>query len=186
MRTPSRRMPGSPRPVLPWPIAIFALALIALLLALPVTVSAGWIAGTLFAGFVLGTVATVTVLAAIADGKRLGTLAAERPGESICTFARSFDRRTVDTWILRAVYEELQPYGEFGGVTMPLRASDDLEEVLGIDAEELETLVEDIAHRACRSLDRYDRNPFYGRITTVGDLVWFFENQPLKNVPSAL
>jgi hypothetical protein len=33
---------------------------------------------------------------------------ASRAGEAICQFARSFDVRQTDTWVLRAVYEALQ------------------------------------------------------------------------------
>lgn len=38
----------------------------------------------------------------------LAALAQEREGESICDFARAFDTRTTDTWVIRAVYEQLQ------------------------------------------------------------------------------
>lgn len=41
---------------------------------------------------------------------RIKRLAASRAGESICEFARSFERRRVDAWIIRAVYDELQEY----------------------------------------------------------------------------
>jgi len=56
-------------------------------------------------------VPTVTVLAVLVaassknDKRRLDALANSRPGETICQFARSFDTRAVDTWIIRAVYE---------------------------------------------------------------------------------
>ena len=41
------------------------------------------------------------------DEKR-AALFQERDGDSICEFARSFDVKVVDTWVIRAVYEELQ------------------------------------------------------------------------------
>lgn len=36
------------------------------------------------------------------------TLCADRKGRSICEFAREFEAGTVDTWIIRATYEQLQ------------------------------------------------------------------------------
>lgn len=33
-----------------------------------------------------------------------------KEGESICDFAKSFDAKLIDTWVIRAVYEELQNY----------------------------------------------------------------------------
>ena len=180
MRTPSRRMPASPRPVLSWPSTIFVLALITLAIALPVGLRLGWI----FAGLLVGTLASLSVLGTFAGQRRLTDLAVGRQGESICTFARSFGRRAVDTWIIRAVHEELQPYCRSRRVTLPLRSTDRLEEVLGIDAEELDDVAKDIAHRTGRPLDACDRNPFFGKVVTVGDLVWFFEHQPLKSASS--
>ena len=110
--------------------------------------------------------------------RSLAKLAAERPGESICTFARSFDCRVVDTWIIRAVFEALQPYCQFSGGTMPLRASDLLGDVLQIDHEELDDLAIEIAKRVGRSMDRFVENPLFGKVNTVADLVFFLLNQP--------
>lgn len=39
--------------------------------------------------------------------RKLKAIITERPEESICTFARSFDRRKVDPWVVRAVYNDL-------------------------------------------------------------------------------
>jgi hypothetical protein len=169
-------MPASPRPVLSWPSTVLVLAVIPLAIALLVALCCGWI----FAGLLVGTLISLGVLSAFTVRRRLADLAVVRQGESICTFARSFGRRAVDTWVIRAVYEELQPYCRSVRVTLPLRVTDHLEEVLGIDAEELDDVAEDIAHRTGRPLDVCDRNPFYGKVVTVGDLVWFFAHQPLK------
>jgi len=40
--------------------------------------------------------------------KYFAKLCEERKGLSICDFAREFDLRVVDTWVIRAVYEQLQ------------------------------------------------------------------------------
>jgi hypothetical protein len=101
-------------------------------------------------------------------------LAEVREGESICTFARSFDWRHTDTWILRAVYEEMSEW--FPNV--PIRRTDRWAD-LRIDLEDLnEFLIYDIAFRARRSMDNPDQNPLWGKVHTVGDIVAFLEHQP--------
>src|SRR5471032_295887 len=59
---------------------------------------------------VLSFLVVTLVLDSSLQRRRLRALAAQRSGESICDFARSFDARAVDTWVIRAVYEALQDY----------------------------------------------------------------------------
>lgn len=123
----------------------------------------------------------VAVFGAYANWKhnnKLKALANERVDESICTFARSFDRKQVDTWVIRAIYEELQLYAEFPNGTCPLNASDNLEKVLNVDPEEIEDLIPIVAQRTGRSLENTEVNPYYGKIKTVGDFVLFINSQP--------
>lgn len=115
----------------------------------------------------------ISVLAGY-DRLRLRRLARQRAGDSICTFARSFDRRTTDPWIIRAVYEELQTY--FAG-ELPVRAADRIEEDLHMDWEDVDDLIRDVAARAGRSLEHSESNPFYGQVRNVGDLVLFLKHQ---------
>jgi hypothetical protein len=60
------------------------------------------------------TVVAVLFVLAIVEGRRykaqLRKLAESRAGESICEFARCFERHQVDTWVIRAVYEQLQEH----------------------------------------------------------------------------
>ena len=126
----------------------------------------------------IGVVVILSIVGGILDHRRLSRLAAERQGESICTFARSFDYRVIDTWIIRAVFEELQPWCKSGRLVMPLRAEDDLEGGLKIDLEDLDDLLLDIADRSRRSTEDCDRNPFFGKVKTVSDLVSFLMHQP--------
>jgi hypothetical protein len=112
------------------------------------------------------------------ENHRLQMLASVREGESICHFARSFDKRKTDPWIIRAVHQELQlllrPF-----VAFPLRVSDSLLEDLRVDVEDLEDIVADVAMRAGRSLQQTEHNPYYGKVRTVSDLVLFMNAQPL-------
>lgn len=105
-------------------------------------------------------------------------LCKERNGLSICEFAREFDPKVVDTWIIRAVYEQLQaalPTKE----NVPIKASDGLFNTLMLDEDDLDLdLVEEIAKRTSRSLEGYESNPYYGKVTTARNLVLFFNHQP--------
>lgn len=103
-----------------------------------------------------------------------------RADATICHFARAFERRTVDTWILRATYEHLsQSHGK------PIRADDRLD-LLDIDPEEIDFEIAGIADHCGRSLDHPDANPFFESITTVRDLVLFLNHQPMLAATRAL
>ncbi len=99
------------------------------------------------------------------EGRRLSVV---RSGESICHFARSFKWRQVDSWIIRATWEILQPY-----VPFPVRSSDTLEQLVGNDDEEQWDLLEDIARVSGRTLTEVDEMP-----RTVEQLVLLLNSQP--------
>lgn len=105
-------------------------------------------------------------------------LAMERRGESICQFARSFDTRAVDTWVIRAVYDTLQQDLHDMHPAFPVRASDLLQDLL-CDPDDLDMhLADELARRSCRSLNNPQANPLYGKIRSVGELVLFLNAQP--------
>lgn len=105
------------------------------------------------------------------DSRRTKREAESRRGESICGFARSFDRRVIDPWIIRGVYEEFS-------YLYPVRASDRFWDDLGVDEEDLDDSLLDIAERIGRSLDDAEANPMWAKVVTVGDLVLFLQGQP--------
>lgn len=170
MRTLSRWMPAAPvrtNPPWAWPIVgLFALGLLYLIYSVP------WLA------VLLGGIALFTWVGSLIHARHFRRLAAARADESIGTFARSLDCRQTDTWILRAVYEELSRYVAVDGHPLPIRADDRWEEDLKIDPEDFGDLAVAIADRAGRSLDNMEANPYYAELKTVRDLVRFFENQP--------
>ncbi len=113
---------------------------------------------------------------------RLTSLAALRSNESICTFAKSFNTREVDTWVIRAVYEQLQNYLEASYPQFPIRADDQLDGCLITDPDDLDLdLAKEISMRTGRSLESAKDNPYYANIKTVRDLVLFFNAQPYAN-----
>jgi hypothetical protein len=111
----------------------------------------------------------------IVDGRFLARLASDRRTESICTFARSFNCRAVDTWVIRAVHATLQE--SLASQRFPMRETDRLRDDLRLDDEDIEDLADLIAERSGRTLSDAESNPFYGQMVTVGDLVLFFAHQ---------
>ena len=105
----------------------------------------------------------------------------DRNNLSICNFAKEFDSRKVDTWIIRATYEEIQRIICFDKA-IPIKADDHLFETLMLDEDDLDfDLMKIISQRTSRSLEQYESNPFYGKVTTVRNLVLFLNCQPVAN-----
>lgn len=176
MRTPSRFMPKytPQRPgILGWIIFLpFIAALGFAIYQLPWAVSALIAVG----------IAATTIVLNRKFKNRLVVLAALRRNESICTFAKSFNPHEVDTWVIRAVYEQLQMYLASTYPQFPVRAEDTLDGCLITDPDDLALdLAKEIAARTGRSLDNTQSNPYYGNVNTVRDLVLFFNAQPREN-----
>jgi hypothetical protein len=55
---------------------------------------------------------------------------------------------------------------------------DKLEKDLNIDPEDIEGLIPIVAQRTGRSLESTERNTYYGKVTTVGDILLFINSQP--------
>jgi hypothetical protein len=164
-RIPSNRMPAPPAASWSWRtllgVATAAALIFALLAFWPIPVAS-----------LIVVIAALSAVSGYRSRRALARLAAARPGESICSFARAFDCRNVDTWVIRAVYESVQDYlqGDFG--RFPLRAEDDLFRTLKIDAEDLELdLLPAMASRCRRRLAPGAHVP----AATVGDLVLFLD-----------
>lgn len=160
MKKPSRLMPADePTPFKWWHWALLA--------ALAAGIAYGFVR-------VPGAVAIIvgSTLAEVWQARRQRrAFAAARRNDSICTFARSFERRSSDTWIIRATHDELT-----GMLGFPVRASDQLRD-LSVDDDDLEDIATHIALRARRSTS-FAGNPFIGQVNTVGDLVRCLHAQP--------
>ncbi len=112
--------------------------------------------------------------------RRVEAIVRSRDKESICDFARSFNTRQVDTWIIRASHQELQKLMQayVAVANFPIRAGDSLAGDLRLDSDDVDDLFQDIAERTGRSLDHTDQNPFYGKVRTVWDLASCVNAQP--------
>lgn len=118
------------------------------------------------------------------DGRRrrekLLEMAKERQGESICQFARAFNRRDVDSWVIRAVWNTVIEWGgsDVARLNVPLRAEDRLETFALDDSEELFDALSDAATRAGRTLENLENNPVMP-LNTLGDMVMALNAQPM-------
>ncbi len=151
---------------------------------------AGWVVVALFAGavitflvwatleapaltWVFGPAAALYGLLMIRSHRYWRAIKQQRRAETICTFARALPARGRDTWIVRAVYEELS----FDrGVSV--RPADRLERDLGFLPEDISICLERAAARVGRSAIATEKNPLFGRVSTVADAVAFLEFQP--------
>jgi hypothetical protein len=106
--------------------------------------------------------------------RQLTNLAQARKCESICDFSRAFDARNTDTWVIRAVYEQLQQQLRWVYPDFPVRATDRLIEDLMLDPDDIDMdVLSDVAGRTGRSIRNTKANPFYSRVKTAQDLVAF-------------
>lgn len=104
-------------------------------------------------------------------------LLSARKSLSICDFSREFNCREIDTWVIRATYEQIQASLLFKE-NFPIKASDRLKEDLLIDDDDLDfDLVTEISRRTGRTLNNCESNPYFGKVKTVEDLVLFFNYQ---------
>ncbi|MDZ4657386.1 MAG: hypothetical protein SH868_07375 [Bythopirellula sp.] len=125
--------------------------------------------------WIIAALVVIVAVVAVYEKYRRYRYARQRVGESLCTFARSFDYRLIDTWIIRAVYEQVQPLVEF-----PIRKTDRIHAELDLDGE-LDEIGEEIAFRTGRDFTNTKQNPWYAKIETLEDLVAFFMCQPQVN-----
>lgn len=178
MNYPSRNMPAAPIPKTPIWAWLFLSGLIAGL--------AYWFSQQPYvSGALIVALGVLVWIQMIWNTRSRRRLAASRQEESICEFARSFDRQT-DTWSIRAVYEEVSRFLEVDGRAIPVRRQDRCEKDLGIDPEDLDDIARDAAFRARRSMDDCAKNPLFGKVQTVGDLVTFLGHQPRIIQPNAV
>ena len=109
-------------------------------------------------------------------------LLSKREHYSICEFSKYFDCKEIDTWVIRAVYEQLQDYLKSEHEQFPVLPEDDIFIDLKIDDEDFEyDIVEEISSRTGRTLMNVGNNPYYGKANIVKNLVYFFNEQPVVN-----
>lgn len=175
MRIASRHMPRFSRQ----PMPLTGWAFIACILAVGVYFAIANPMVLLIAATVLTMLFLIARQQRQREARKLMMIVSEREGQSICEFARDFDTRAVSTWIIRAVYEQLQGQLKHIHPAFPVRADDRLKEDLMLDEDDLDMdLAQEIEARTGISIDESSSNPYFGKVKTVRDLVFFFQNQP--------
>ena len=175
MGHPSRHMPKYEKKILSIKV-FFLIILIALVCSLFLSIFVSkslWLLSAFFAIIFLS-------IFDESNKKHYEQLFKGREGETICSFSKYFDTREVDPWVIRAVYEQLQNYISIDKEQkFPIRPDDRIIEDLKIDDEDLVfDLFFEISKRTERSLKNQKDNPFYDKISTVTDVVYFFNEQP--------
>lgn len=167
MKTPSRSMPP---PILPRKPGVWGWLFLGALVAPAAwkVMKSGAEVWILVAAGALGLLASIW-----AQRRWLARMREARRTESICTFARALPARAHDTWVVRAVFEEVM---RKAGV--PVRPTDTLEGDLRSHPDDLDDVALEIARRAGRSMAETKGNPMFDRVKTVADMVAFFEYQP--------
>lgn len=138
----------------------------------------------------IATVAELLVLSGLLErtwARKVGTVAEPRREEDIGSFARAFNRRgadPIDPWAIRAVWNALVPLTAARGVTIPLRPSDRVAADLLLDPDDLEDLIPLLVEQCERAPGNWRTNPYYPRLQTVADLVFFISSQPARHVAS--
>ena len=113
---------------------------------------------------------------------RLKPLVDARVDEDIGSFARAFDRRgmdPVDPWAIRAVWNALIPFTASRAGSVALRPTDEMVADLYVDPDDLDDLIEPLVQQCERVPSNWSANPYYPRMRTVADLVFFISAQPL-------
>ncbi len=113
----------------------------------------------------------------IIDDKKLQKIALKRKNYNIGDFAKSFDLKNTDTWIIRAVYEELQDCLSIKN--FPIFADDNITKLFHIDGEEIDELLEIVAQRTGRSLENLEQNPYFNTEPTARNIVLLLNKQKI-------
>lgn len=110
------------------------------------------------------------------ESRRLAKLRATRQ-DTICDFRKSFNWREVDPWILRATWLQTGRWID-SKRGFPVRAADDLFKDFKFIGEDVDDLVNDIAESAGYAMTDLERNPLFGKVCTVREVVLFLSQQP--------
>lgn len=119
----------------------------------------------------LGLFMAAMTVASVVTHRKIKHLRETRRGDGICAFARSLPIRDLDTWVVRATYEEMAVYMGSEKAPFPVHASDRLKDDLEIDGDDLLAIIYAIAERAGRTVDDLEQNPVFQKMKTVEDLI---------------
>lgn len=132
--------------------------------------------------YLIGSIIFVLVVSTAINHRRMKKLTMGRGKPNICSYARSFDYRNVDTKIMREVYTVVQEWaGKYDGIPFPVKAEDSFEFLYRMDPDDLDDLYFEVAKKLGIETEHPEENPYYNKVETVKDLVLFLHNQPRIN-----
>jgi hypothetical protein len=153
-------------------VGIGAILFLVVLLALAV-----WGIATLMISSTFGFVASMVIVAGftvlqIQINRHQRRMKQQRASLSICDFAREFDARKIDPWVIRFVYEELTDLTDY-----PICASDHLYDDLHLDPDDVELdLLSHISPRLARDIHGAPDSDI--PVETAHDLVQWIDRLP--------
>jgi hypothetical protein len=93
--------------------------------------------------------------------RKMKQIAIRRENPDICTYARSFDYRAVDTKIIHEVFEQIQEWvGKYNGIPFPVQAEDHFNDLYCIDLGDLDEIYIKIAKKLNISTENAKNNPY--------------------------
>lgn len=155
----------------PGETSLFAWVLLSIIAGFLVYGAVALVLHSVWTAFGLGVLALVIAVPTAITMRKFRRLRESRQRQDIGAFARSIRIREMDTWVVRATYEEVAAYVGSDEEPFPVHASDRLKEDLEIDGDDLWDVISAIAKRCGRSSDDFDRNPLYPKMKTVEDLI---------------
>jgi len=151
----------------------------------------------LWAEIVILLITVFIVLSLISYDLKKHKIFNSRPNDDIGTFTKDLNYRELDTWVIRATYEEISEYMKIKGKPFPIRPSDKLYLDLGLSCDNLHDMVDNITSRIGRELELIediddliehekfeenednDNSPLhYTGACTVEDLIMYINKQP--------
>jgi len=174
MRKPSNQMPQYEVPKMKWYFVVIAWIFLILYLGSIAYKAYDDIA---FRYVILMFIVLILVLSGVGVEKYKKSKRSRKEW-NIGKFAKEFNLKEVDTWVVRAVYEAV--YDE---VEIPIKADDDIDKDLGIDMGDLgfDEILINVSQRTGRVLTENSvGHDDIKNIITVRDLVEFFNKLPRK------
>lgn len=129
--------------------------------------------------YIIIAVLILIIMETIHNHYRMKKIALARGKQDICSYARSFDYRNVDTKIMRLVYEKVQKWaGTYEEQPFPVQCNDDFDTIYRMDPDDLDDIYWEVADELGISTEHAEENPYFGKVNTVKELVLFLHHQP--------
>ncbi|WP_415896030.1 hypothetical protein ACMXYQ_07065 [Neptuniibacter sp. PT34_22] len=130
--------------------------------------------------YVIGVIVILMLILGTFEHIRMQRLSGERGEVDVCKYAKSFDYRSVDTKIMREVWNELHLWlGKYDGKAFPIKTEDKFEDTYNMDPEDLDDIYLAIADRLGINTENPQKKPYFNKVTSVKNLVLFLHHQSI-------